>query len=453
MPRLNVVRESKIHRSGRVRQLEGLFDVPEASQTRKEWACDIPIEERDWNIGLIVGPSGCGKSTIAKELFGDRLINGFEWPSDRSLVDGFPSQLSINEITALLSSVGFSSPPAWLKPFSVLSNGEQFRVNLARALAESPDLSVIDEFTSVVDRQVAKVGSAAIAKSVRRSNRKFVGVACHYDIIEWLDPDWTFEPDLNRFTWRLERQRPPIEIIVRRVHPASWKLFHPHHYLSASLNKLSTCFCAFIENRPAAFTAVIHAQHPKLGLYYRAHRTVCLPDYQGIGLGSKITEIVASLYRAKGQTLYSTSGHPAVIAHRKNRRDLWKCIRSARWDENDFVQRKKRRSVSKNCMQSPVLRVTASFRYVGPSAESTLADAMLSEKPKFFPMTEEDFRIVNFMRAIRRTNIRTAIQELGLSDSTIQRVFMGLVSIGCVAVSKNRSRKIFEWLGEPQFRH
>ncbi len=65
------------------------------------------------------------------------LDHEFAWLTDRSLVDAFPAELSIREITGLLSSVGFSSPPSWLKPFQVLSQGEQFRARLARSMAEA----------------------------------------------------------------------------------------------------------------------------------------------------------------------------------------------------------------------------------------------------------------------------------------------------------------------------
>jgi ABC-type ATPase with predicted acetyltransferase domain len=87
-----------------------------------------------------------------------------------------------------------------LRPFRVLSNGEQFRVTIARALAEQPELLVFDEFTSVVDRNVAKVASAAIAKAVRRRKQKFIAVSCHHDIIEWLQPDWIYEPAGDQLT-------------------------------------------------------------------------------------------------------------------------------------------------------------------------------------------------------------------------------------------------------------
>lgn len=165
-----ITRSVPVVRSPRVMQLEGMFDVPPAKRSEQTWTVDLPLDARPWEIGLIVGPSGCGKSTIAKELFGDDLVAGFDWPEDRSIVDAFPAGLSMTEITGALSSVGFSSPPSWLRPYRCLSNGEQFRVTLARGLADARSLLVIDEFTSVVDRTVAQIGSAAIAKTIRRKN-------------------------------------------------------------------------------------------------------------------------------------------------------------------------------------------------------------------------------------------------------------------------------------------
>lgn len=72
-------------------------------------------------------------------------------------------------MTDVLNKVGFNTPKSWLKPFSVLSNGEKMRVQLAKALLSDKEIVIFDEFTSVVDRQIAKVASIAIAKAVRRS--------------------------------------------------------------------------------------------------------------------------------------------------------------------------------------------------------------------------------------------------------------------------------------------
>ena len=144
MPTINCLRYIPIERTPRVMQLEGLFDVSPANQSEVCWSAHLPFEEHDWDIGLIVGPSGCGKTTLAKELFGDRIVQCYDWPPHQSVVDGFPGKLGIREITALLSKVGFSSPPAWVRPFRTLSNGEQFRATLARSLAASTGTVVID---------------------------------------------------------------------------------------------------------------------------------------------------------------------------------------------------------------------------------------------------------------------------------------------------------------------
>src|SRR5438874_13518761 len=141
-----------IERTPRVMQVEGMFDVPPTQKAELSWNVRLPLEEKPWNIGLIVGPSGSGKSTVAGALFGETLAAQKslpDWPVDQSILDGFPAKMPIKEVVGLLSSVGFSSPPAWLRPFRVLSTGEQFRVTLARLLAYAPDLVVMDEFTSV----------------------------------------------------------------------------------------------------------------------------------------------------------------------------------------------------------------------------------------------------------------------------------------------------------------
>jgi hypothetical protein len=207
--------------------------------------------------------------------------------------------MKVADVVGLLSSVGFSSPPSWLKPYRVLSNGEQFRVHLARTLAEQPDLAVIDEFTSVVDRTVAQIGSAALAKAVRAGGRRLIAVACHYDIEEWLQPDWKLEIPNGELTWRLLRRRPKIQLCVRRVGREWWSVFGRHHYLSHSISSGATCYLGEVDGRPAAFTAVIH-QPTKTFKAFREHRTVCLPDFQGVGIGNAMSELIAGMYAAAG---------------------------------------------------------------------------------------------------------------------------------------------------------
>lgn len=309
--KINISVETEISQSGRVKQLEGMFDCPIEEKQKKKWSIDVDIDY-DWNVGLIVGPSGAGKSTIAKHMFGEKVDVPLTW-NQKSVIDDFEKSLSMNDISEICRAVGFNTIPAWMRPFSVLSTGEKFRVELARRLIECQDPIVIDEFTSVVDRQVAKIGSAAVAKYVRRKNRKFVAVGCHYDVIDWLQPDWIIEPHNGSFQRRLVRRRPEIEVEIRRVHYSEWRKFSPFHYMSADLNKAAKCFVGYVNNQPAVFCGVLYRPHPKTKNIYGVSRLVTLPDFQGLGLGPAVCDVVASFYKAVDKRFRMYPAHPALV--------------------------------------------------------------------------------------------------------------------------------------------
>jgi len=315
MPNFNHVVETEYKPSFRTEKVVGMFDVPPSKKLRKEWNVEIPIEEKEWQIGLIIGASGSGKTTIAKRLFNEEAYhNGYKWKSP-SLLDDFDKDLSANDITNSLSHVGFSSPPSWLLPYSALSNGQKFRCELARCLTEKKDLIVFDEFTSVVDRNVAKIGSHAVQKAIKKTNKKFVAVTCHYDVEGWLQPDWIYDVSSEHFTWRCQR-RPKATIEIFRCHHSSWRMFKAHHYLSASLNKASTCFILLFDGEPAAFTAILPFPHPTAKNIWKEHRTVTLSDYQGFGLGNRLSDFVGEWLYKKGKKFRSVTSHPAMIGHR-----------------------------------------------------------------------------------------------------------------------------------------
>ena len=312
MQSVTIVRQSKINRTARVMQVEGMFDFPPSERSSEKWVVNLNLPE-EWNIGLIVGPSGSGKTTIINELFKNNIVSGWGWSKSKSILDDFPKDMSIKEIIGLLSHVGFSSPPSWVRPFHVLSNGEQFRVNMARTLAEQKELAVVDEFTSVVDRTVAQIGSAAIQKAVRKRSQKFIAVSCHYDIMDWLEPDWVYKPQTDELTvGRSLHQRPKINLEVRRVHSSAWDYFRKFHYLDESINRSARCFIAYIKNDPVAFCAILafpHATSPG----WRISRLVTIPDYQGIGIGNRLAEYVSSIYKATMKPIYINTSHPAII--------------------------------------------------------------------------------------------------------------------------------------------
>ncbi len=368
MPRLDLVLETPVERTARVMQLEGIYDVPGATAIRHECHALVPIEEKPWSVGLIVGPSGAGKSTAARKLFGDFAT--YEW-NRRAVVDNLGDSTGIKEILAALSAVGLSSPPAWRKPNHVLSTGDR-----ARLLRDPTPRVVCDEFTSVVDRQVAQIGSHALAKAIRaRAGKKFVAVTCHYDVAEWLQPDWVFEPHTGAFSWRSLQRRPPIELEIVRAHSSAWDLFAPHHYLTADINPSAACFVALWNGIPVAFDAWL----PFFGRLKdsrrarRGHRTVCLPDFQGVGIGGRLFCTVASAWKAMGYRAFSRTAHPAEIANRL-KSGLWRMTSAPGFTARDSGKSKAGRSMART---RTTTRRAASFEYIGPALELAQAKALV----------------------------------------------------------------------------
>lgn len=191
---VNVEHRCSEFESYRAQRVKSLFNAESGANWQQEF--NIEIDDVDWGIGLIVGASGSGKTSIGKQFFGkDKVVNLYEgWDNSMPIVDCILPGGDFNEVTAALSAVGLGDVPSWLRPFKVLSNGQQFRAGLARLVTEAPEEVVVDEFTSVIDRQIAKVGALAFAKNWRKNKgKKVVLLSCHYDVIEWLQPDWVYD--------------------------------------------------------------------------------------------------------------------------------------------------------------------------------------------------------------------------------------------------------------------
>jgi GNAT superfamily N-acetyltransferase len=312
--------------SYRANRTKSLYNVDSGADFFRDF--ELPELSGDWTIGVVVGPSGSGKSSIGRalEAEGWEVWDGrHEWPTDRPIIDAITPDGDFDAATAALASVGLGDVPAWLRPHHVLSGGERFRSDLARVLAEQGDRIVIDEFTSVVDRQVAQIGAGAFSKSWRRGNkgeRKAVLLTCHYDVLDWVDPDWvlrTEDGDLTRDA-RGSFQRPPIELEVVETGWGYWPLFKPHHYLvDAGPMPFSTAFVGFVDDQPVAHLGVS-------GIYIgqrreaRACRMVVMPEWQGAGVGMRfLNHLMDRELAGEGFIGYPTQGlfhtnHPALAA-------------------------------------------------------------------------------------------------------------------------------------------
>lgn len=167
----NIELSSKIKNDKYTEYIYDAYDI----QNKENTSVSIPLnlgeaKNFNWNIGVIFGGSGSGKTSILKKL---GAIKTVEFDKEKPLISNF-DWLEPKDATALLSSMGLSSVPTWLRPFHTLSNGEQYRAILAYLVssAKEGEVILVDEYTSVVDREVAKAMSFALQKYIRKENKK-----------------------------------------------------------------------------------------------------------------------------------------------------------------------------------------------------------------------------------------------------------------------------------------
>lgn len=301
---------------------------------------DLDAEEKSWhklsiknvdidspfNVGLIYGASGSGKSSLARKMFGD--FEDSKIDMTKAIIDQFPEEMEYEERQQYLTSIGLSQIPCWIKPVGLLSNGQQERAKIAFELARKKDIYVFDEWTSVVDRNVAKVMSHAVQKFARKFNKKIILISCHEDVHDWLNPDFVINCNDQQFVdrrslWREFKRTEQIEFTVREIDKRTWKNFSKYHYLSEKLaGGFGLYYGIFLGDKQIGFCAfsnyVPHRKGTKKILHF--NRLVIHPDYVGLSLGIKFVDCVAKFLKEKKfRVMGKFSSTPVLKALLKNK--------------------------------------------------------------------------------------------------------------------------------------
>lgn len=286
----------------------------------------IPELPKD-GIVLVVGTSGSGKSTILRSL-GEQIVPKIGFSN--TVIENFSTPERGEE---LLLACGLRSIPTWFRTPHTLSNGEHHRFEMAISIDQGSNK--IDEFTSVVDRDTAKSLAYSVRKyyDQRGTTDPLYIASCHRDIIDWLDPEWVYDTDLQkldnrRSPFRME-SRPPLSLTIRGTSPDLWRYFSKYHYLDTSMSRSVHCYVLLLGDKPIGFHAAIHSTNRDIHSYWRGHRTVVLPEFQGMGIGTAFSDAIAEMYVGKGMRYFSKTAHPSFGEHRE-RSPLWRATSTNR---------------------------------------------------------------------------------------------------------------------------
>tara|TARA_Y100001937_G_scaffold61990_1_gene85017 strand:+ start:470 stop:1537 length:1068 start_codon:yes stop_codon:yes gene_type:complete len=308
------------------------------------------IPPSNFKVGLIVGGSGTGKSSLLKH-FGE--ISSHTWSPSKAVA----SQVD----PTILMKLGFASIPSLCRPYHVLSEGEKHRADLAAALVNGAQ--VVDEFTSTVHRDLARSICIGLRKYIDKNDDVQITLAtCHLDVTEWLEPDWIFNTNTGKLTeGRLERR--PIKLEIYPCTTQMWPHFSKHHYLTGEISKGARCWIGVIEDIPCCFGSSIPLPHPQFKAY-REHRLVVHPDYQGMSLGLKLSDLVASHHISSGIRYFSKTAHPALGFYREKSK-LWKATTKNLRLREDYVTRVKHTRFSEKLKPIHATRLCFSHEYIG----------------------------------------------------------------------------------------
>jgi len=326
--------QTEISKSFKCQLAAQSLDIDVEKKSIHELLITADIESK-YNIGLIIGASGSGKTTLAKHIFGNDCFKEYLDPT-KSLIDQMPKEMSYDECAKIISGVGLTSVPCWIRPAYTLSNGQRARAESVLAMTNNKELTIIDEWTSVVDRTVAKVMSHCVQKHARKEDKKIILLSCHYDVIEWLDPDWIIDCNKQQFIDRRllskeERERKEkLEFTIREVDKSTWKYFSKYHYLSDKIpGGLNYFYGLFYNNNQIGFLCFSNYVPKKKGTIaiFHSNRVVIHPDYTGLGIGIKFINKCCEHFKQKyNYKIYAKLSARPLINSRLKDKNNWRLI-------------------------------------------------------------------------------------------------------------------------------
>ncbi len=149
-------------------------------------------------IIFLTGPSGSGKSSaleaIAAQCPAACRVDRISFRSESAVIDLIAPAAGLSAAAQILTACGLSEPQLWLRRFDQLSDGEQFRVRLAAALAGHRHAAgaaplLCDEFCSALHPRLARALSFNLARLLRARGLCAVLAGCHDYVTTDLHPD------------------------------------------------------------------------------------------------------------------------------------------------------------------------------------------------------------------------------------------------------------------------
>ena len=170
----------------------------------------VELEINPGDVVYITGQSGAGKSLLLKELARQMRDQGLSVGDLNTLTLPEKPVIEIvgesaTEAADLLAKGGISDAWIYIRKPSELSDGQRYRLKLAKLIEQQTDVWIADEFGAVLDRVTAKCVAYSLQKVARAHGKTLLVATTHTDLVEELGPNVVIE---KRFRERVKVDRP-----------------------------------------------------------------------------------------------------------------------------------------------------------------------------------------------------------------------------------------------------
>ncbi|MDC9582751.1 ATP-binding cassette domain-containing protein [Xenorhabdus sp. PR6a] len=158
---------------------------------------NLPVKIDQGEVVYITGQSGSGKSVILREL--QRLmkeegktvasIDDITFDDDKNVIDQVGKTTA--EALSLLSMSGLNDAYLFIRKPSEMSDGQRYRLKIAKLIESGANVWAADEFGAVLDRVTAQAVASNFQRAARKIGATVMVATTHEDLINALRPSIT----------------------------------------------------------------------------------------------------------------------------------------------------------------------------------------------------------------------------------------------------------------------
>ncbi|EPJ5862854.1 ATP-binding cassette domain-containing protein [Raoultella ornithinolytica] len=190
---INVAFNTRVNKTIRTLEIAESFGL---GLDEKEWTLydNLELDIARGDVVYVTGQSGSGKSVILRELQGLMAKNGltvasiddFVFQDDTNVIDQLGKTTS--DALGLLSMAGLNDAYLFVRKPSEMSDGQKYRLKIAKLIESGADVWVADEFGAVLDRVTAQVVASNLQRAARAAGATVIVATTHEDLKNALRP-------------------------------------------------------------------------------------------------------------------------------------------------------------------------------------------------------------------------------------------------------------------------